>query len=151
MSDIRVQVHADDLWQPGNPAVNVRAVGWPHCQEVMARYSIGTEDAERIGGKVFDRVSTEFWKKFVPATVKEFYGKSRRWNQEGRSGGWLVVLDFRPVEEWSRPQVEQWQRFETVVKAEIARRCSWEYLDPLFTERLTIFSSVLRTKSRNIA
>lgn len=104
MTETTVAYHRDgyhrDGFGPGRPAINVKYHGrlWADTDydRIMRRLAgnpaIGEAESERMAEQAYDQIAAAFWSD--AADQAQWLGLGAI-EQEGRSGGWLVLTDGR--------------------------------------------------------
>lgn len=119
-----IETHSE-RYGGSRPAVNVKVYHFDHQLKVVDHFKCSEEVAEQALNFVFTFAQERFWED-APEWASEIFGSHVKVYSEGRSGGWLVVHNLPPIEEWNAIMVSKWARFEKMVKSEIEYCTAWE-------------------------
>ena len=114
----------------GYPCINVKVRNYgPSTETIMERFKCTEELAQQALEWAFEGDCQQFWESFDTGMyndLNEYYfpGEGASVQQDGRSGGWLVVHGLKDVDDWNAIDVMRWAKFEKSIRGEIKGGCA---------------------------
>lgn len=109
----------------GLPCVNVKLYNYgPSLDKITAKFGCTEEVAQRALEWAWESDCQQFWESFEEGVYNDldayyFPNQGASVEQNGRSGGWLVVHGLKDVDEWDAIDLMRWAKFEKSIRAEV--------------------------------
>lgn len=120
------------------PTVNVKSYAYIGTERVIDRFGCSEATAQRALEWVWESACESFWEKDGDAHELADHYLSRyayhvrdKVNQDGRSGGWLVVDGLPEVSEWDGALLNSWALFERAIRRAVDYLTSWEWAEDM--------------------
>ena len=119
-----VEFHNEgNLYSKQWPAINVKQRSWTDPDMVMARFGCDAPTAERAIEYAYDMAREGFWEQIQDTAREILHDNEIKVYSTGRSGGWLIVCNWKDFEYWNAIDLGRWAKLCKLVAAEIKYIC----------------------------
>lgn len=122
-----VAIHSEGYGRNGNPAVCVKVRRVISTAKVMEKFNCSEEVANQAIEYASQSACEGFWEG-IQELADYYFGEGYEAVSEGRSSGWVVVLNLPDLEGWDAIQLSKWVRFRKAVLSDVEYRMSDEQI-----------------------